>query len=92
MEVFNGSQVVGRHTGPAPRAMCAKVMDNAAWKMLMSWNRSWYRDLGHSIYALYRQMKKDAFKISRVDPQIFKGVMSHSIGLSLNMSDHLLAA
>jgi hypothetical protein len=58
----------------------------------MSWNRSRHRDLKNSIYALYPWRKKDAFKISQVDPQIFRGVMSHSMSLSLDLSDHLLAA
>jgi hypothetical protein len=44
------------------------------------------------IYALYPWRKKDAFKISRVDPQIFRGAISHSTSLSLDLSDHLLAA
>jgi hypothetical protein len=58
----------------------------------MSWNRSRHRDLKNSMYALYPWRKKDAFKISRVDPQIFRGVMSHNMSLSLDLSDHLLAA
>jgi hypothetical protein len=62
-----------------------------AWKALMSWNHSQHHDLKNSTYALYPQRKKDAFKISRVDPQIFIGVMSHSTSLSLDLSDRLLA-
>jgi hypothetical protein len=34
----------------------------------------------------------DAFKISRVDLQIFIGAMSHNRSLSLDLSNHLLAA
>jgi hypothetical protein len=57
----------------------------------MSWNRSQHHDLKDSIYALYPQSKNDAFKISQVDPYIFRGTMSHSMSLSLDLSDHLLA-
>jgi hypothetical protein len=58
----------------------------------MSWNRSRHRDLKDSIYTLYPQRKKDAFKISRVDPQIFSGAMSHNTSLLLDLSDCLLVA
>jgi hypothetical protein len=47
--------------------------------------------LKNSIYALYPHRKKDASKISRVDLQIFRGAMSHSIDLSLDLNDCLLA-
>jgi hypothetical protein len=47
---------------------------------MMSWNHSRHLDL------------KDAFKISRVDLQIFRGAMSHSMSLSLDLTYHLLAA
>jgi hypothetical protein len=46
----------------------------------------------HSIYALYPQRKKVAFKIYRVGPQIIRGVMSHNTGFSLDLSDCLLTA
>jgi hypothetical protein len=45
-----------------------------------------------SIYTLHPRRKKDAFKISRVGPQIFRGAMSHIMSLPLDLSDHLLAA
>jgi hypothetical protein len=57
----------------------------------MSWNRSQLLDLKNSTYALHRQRKKDTFKISRVDPQIFRGAMYHSMSLSPDLSDRLLA-
>jgi hypothetical protein len=60
------------------------------WQMQLG--RHWHRDLKDSIYARYPRRKKDAFKTSRVDPQILRGVMAHSMSLSLNLSDHLLAA
>jgi hypothetical protein len=77
---------------PTLRVTCAEAMADATWQALMSWNRSRHRDLKNSIYALYPRRKKDAFKISRVDPQIFRGAMSHSMTLSLDLSDRLLAA
>jgi hypothetical protein len=58
----------------------------------MSWNCSRHRDLNDSIYTLYPHRKKYAFKISRVDPQIFRGAMSQRTSLSLDLSDPLLAA
>jgi hypothetical protein len=48
--------------------------------------------LKNSIYALYPPRKKDVFKISQVDLQIFRGAMSHSTSLSLDLSDNTLAA
>jgi hypothetical protein len=68
VEVFDGQEVVDRHTCPAPRAMCAKVVIDATWQALMSWNRSQHRDLKNSIYSLSLWRKKDAFKITQVDP------------------------
>jgi hypothetical protein len=58
----------------------------------MCWNCSRHRDLKNSIYALYPRRKKDAFKISCVDPLIFIGGMSHNTSLSLDLSDRLLSA
>jgi hypothetical protein len=55
----------------------------------MSWKRFLHHDMKNSIYTLYPRRKKDAFKISQVDPQIFRGVMSHSTSLSLDLRDHL---
>jgi hypothetical protein len=79
-------------TCPTPRAICAEVVADVAWQALMSKNRSRHRDLKNSIYALYPRRKKDAFKISRVDPEIFRGAMSHSTSVSLDLSDRLLVA
>jgi hypothetical protein len=84
MEVFDGQEVVGKHACPAPHATCADVVADATWQALMSWNRSRHHDLKDSIYTLYPRRNKDAFKISRVDLQIFRGVMSHSKSLSLS--------
>ncbi len=64
VEVFDGQEVVGKHACPSPRVTCAKVVPNAAWQALTSWNRSRHRDLKNSIYALYPWRMKDAFKIS----------------------------
>jgi hypothetical protein len=64
MEVFDEQEVVGKHACPTPRATCAKVVVDAAWQALMSWNRSRHHDLKNSIYALYPQRKKSVFKIS----------------------------
>jgi hypothetical protein len=58
----------------------------------MLWNHSQHRDLKNSIYALHPRRKKDAFKISQVDPQIFRGAMTHNMSLSLDLSDCQLAA
>jgi hypothetical protein len=91
MDVFDGKEVAGKHACPSPRATCAEVVPNAAWQALMSWNRSRHRDLKNSIYALYPRRKKDAFKISRVEPQIFKGVMLHCMSPSMDLGDCLLA-
>jgi hypothetical protein len=92
VEIFDGHEVVSKHAYPTPRATCAEVVTDAAWQALTSWNHSRHNDLKNSIYALYPQRKKDAFKISRVDPQIFRGAMSHSTSLSLDLSILLLAA
>jgi predicted nucleic acid-binding protein len=92
VEVINGQEVVSKHACPAPRVTCAEAVAEAAWLVLMSCNRSRHRDLKNSIYTLYPQRYKDAFKISQVDPQIFRGAMSHTTSLSLALSDHLLAA
>jgi hypothetical protein len=92
MEVFNGQEVVSKHACPAPHVTCAEALVDAAWQALTRWNHSQHRDLKNSIYALYPGRKKDAFKISRVDPPIFRGAMSHSTSLSLDLNDGLLAA
>jgi hypothetical protein len=83
VEVFDGQEVVSKHTCPAPRVTCAEAVATTARQALMSWNHSWHHDFNNSIYVLYPQRKKDAFKISRVDPQIFRGAMSHNMILSL---------
>jgi hypothetical protein len=64
VELFDGHEVVGKHSCPIPRVTCVEEVVDAAWQALMSWNRSWHRDLEDSIYALYPKRKKDAFKIS----------------------------
>jgi hypothetical protein len=64
MEVFDGQEVVGKHTCPTPRATCVEAVADAAWQALTSWNRSRHCDLKDSIYALYPRRKKDAFNIS----------------------------
>jgi hypothetical protein len=84
--------VVGKHASPAARVTCVEVVTNAASQALTSWHYSRHRDLKNSIYALYPQRKKDAFKISRVDPQIFIGAVSHNMILSLDLSSRLLIA
>jgi hypothetical protein len=61
---FDRQEVVSKHACPAPRVTCAEAVADTAWKALTSWNRSRHRDLKNSIYALYPQRKKDAFKIS----------------------------
>jgi hypothetical protein len=91
-EVFDGQEVEGKHACPTPHVTCAEVVANAAWQALMSWNCSQHCDLKNFIYKLYPRRKKDAFKISRVDLQIFRGAMAPITRLSLDLSDHLLAA
>jgi hypothetical protein len=63
--------VIGKHACPALRATCAEAVADAAWQAMISWNRSWRRDLKDAIFALYPQRKKENFKISQVDLQIF---------------------
>jgi hypothetical protein len=92
VEVFDGQVVAGKHACPTPHATCAEVVVDTAWQAWTSLNRSCHSDLKNSIYALYPRRKKDAFKITRVDQQIFRGAMSYSTSLSLDLSDHLLAA
>jgi hypothetical protein len=92
VEVFDVKEVAGKHACPTLCATCVEAVADAAWQALMSWNRSRHCDLKNSIYTLYPRRKKDAFKISQVEPQIFKGVMAHSTSISLDLSDHLLAA
>jgi hypothetical protein len=92
MEVSDGQEVVGKHACPTPPVTSAEVVADAAWWALTSWNCSRHRDLKNSIYALYPPRKKDVFKISQVDLQIFRGAMSHSTSLSLDLSDNPLAA
>jgi hypothetical protein len=92
MEVFDGMEVVDKHDCPTPRATCAEAVADATWQALTSWNHSKHHDLKNSIDALYPRRKKDAFKISRVDRQISRGAMSHNTSLSLDLSNHLLAA
>jgi hypothetical protein len=92
VEVFDGQEVGGKHACPAPRVTCLEAVADATWQALTSRNCSWHRDLKNSIYALYPQRKKDAFKISRVALQIFRGAMSHNTSLSQDLSDHLLVA
>jgi hypothetical protein len=60
--------------------------------VLTSWDPYQHHDLMDSIYTLYPLRKKDAFNISQVDLQIFRGVMYHSTNLSLDLSNRLLAA
>jgi hypothetical protein len=92
VEVFDGQEVVGKHTCPTPRATCAEAVADATSQALMSWNCSQHHDPKESIYALYPWRKKDAFQISRMDPRIFRGVMAHNSCLSLDLSDCLHAA
>jgi hypothetical protein len=91
VEVFDGQEVVSKHACSAPRVTCAEAVADAAWQALTSWNCSQHHDLKNCIYALYPRRMKDAFKISQVDQQIFRGAMSHSMSLSLELSDRLLA-
>jgi hypothetical protein len=92
VEVFIGQEMVGKHAYPTPHVTYVEAVASAARRALSSWNRSLHRDLKDSIYALYPQRKKDAFKISRVDPSIFRGAMGHTTSLSLDLSDRLLDA
>jgi hypothetical protein len=92
VEVLDGQVVVGTHACPTPHATCAEAVADATWQALTSWNRSRQRDLKDSIYAPCPRRKKDAFKISRVDSQIFRGAMSHTTSPSLDLSNRLLAA
>jgi hypothetical protein len=91
IEVFDDHEVVGRHACPTPCANCAEAVADAAWQALMSWNYSGHRDLKNSIYGLYPQRKKGAFKISQLDLHIIRGEMSHNTSLSPDLSDYLLA-
>jgi hypothetical protein len=68
MEVFNRQEVISKHACPTPCVTCVEAVTGAAWQVLMSWNRSRHCDLKNTIYTLYPQRKKDAFKISQVDP------------------------
>jgi hypothetical protein len=67
VEVFDGQEVASKHACPTPCVTCAEAVTDTAWQVLMNWNRSRHCDLKNSIYALYPQCKKDAFKISQVD-------------------------
>jgi hypothetical protein len=91
VEVSDGQEVVSKHGCPSPRATCAEAVADAAWQALMNWSCSWHHDLMDSMYALYTRRKKDAFKISRVNPQIIRGAMAHNTRLSLDLSNRLLA-
>jgi hypothetical protein len=90
VEVFDGQEVVSKHACSTPHATCVEAVADVDWQTLMSWKRSWHHDLKESIYALYPRRKKDAFKISRVDSQIFRGAMSHSMSFSMDLSDYML--
>ncbi len=63
-EVFNGQEVVGKHACPTPCATYSETVAEATWQARMSSNRTRHCDLRNSIYALYPQRKKGAFKIS----------------------------
>jgi hypothetical protein len=90
--VFDMQEVISKHACPIPHVTCAEAVIDAAWQALTSSNCSRHLVLKDSIYAPYPRRKKDAFKISLVDLQIFRGAMSHSMSLSLDLSDCLLAA
>jgi hypothetical protein len=92
IEFFDGQEVVSKHACPTPHATCAVVVVDAAWQALMSWNCSWHHDLKNCIYAIYPRRKKSVFKISRGNLQIFRGAMSHSTSLSLDLSGCLVVA
>jgi hypothetical protein len=86
VEVFNGPNVVSRHTGPAFRASRNDAVADAAWQAITAWNCTHHRKLKNSVYHLLPQRKKDKFKASGVGLDVSRMEMVHHQDVSVEMS------
>jgi hypothetical protein len=70
VEIFFGSRILYRHTGPAFRTSCSDAVADATWQAITSWIRSNKSRLQNSVHYLLPYQKKDQFKAYGVKKDI----------------------
>jgi hypothetical protein len=91
-EIFFGSRILYRHTGPAFRTSCSDAVADATWQAITSWIRSNKSRLQNSVHYLLPYQKKDQFKAYGVKKDIPQMEMVHHHDVLVELSTHLLTA
>jgi hypothetical protein len=89
VEIFLGSRVVSRHTGPAFRVSCTDVVVDTTWQAITTWSRNHHSKLKNSVYHILPQWKKDKFKVSRVKKDVPRMEMVNLQVVMVELSIHL---
>jgi hypothetical protein len=92
VEIYNGSQMVRKHKGPAFRSTCAEAISDAAWQAMTSFNCTRRDKLKDSVYSLFPRRKKNIFKVSGVKIDVPKTMTIHSQNLNIQLSSRLNTA
>jgi hypothetical protein len=92
VEIFHGSKVVSRHTGPAFGASNNNAMVVVAWQAITSWSCDHRGKLQNSVHRLMPQWKKEQFKVIGVKKDIPRMEMVHHQNVTIELSVRLLSA
>jgi hypothetical protein len=89
-EIFFGSRILCRHTGPAFRTSRSDVVDDATWQAITSWVYSNKSRLQNTVHYLLPYRKKDQFKAYGVKRDIPQIEMVHHQDVAAEPSTRLL--
>jgi hypothetical protein len=88
VEIYNGTQMVRKHKGPAFRSTCKEAISDTAWQAMTSFNHTRQDKLKDSVYSLFPR-RKNTFKFSRVKIDVPKTMIIHSQNLNIQLSSRL---
>jgi len=58
VEIYDGNEVISRHTGPTFRLSCEAAVSDAAWEAITSLNYRYRGSLKGTLYSYYPQRKR----------------------------------
>jgi hypothetical protein len=92
VEIISGPNVLSQYKGPAFRTTYQDAIADAAWQVIITYNRRYHDELRNTVYHLLPQRKRNMFKVSGVKADVPRMLMVHHQDVFVEMSTHLHTA